>query len=90
MLLFHEMQNIGEAVMIINPERSPSLSLYYLGSLVLKILLEKDNILIENLYETLQLKLGLELHIDFFYYALDWLYIISAIKLDEEMVCLCA
>jgi len=75
--------------MIINPERSPSLSLYYLGSLVLKILLKKDDLSIENLYEALQLELGLELHIDFFYFTLDWLYILSAIKLDEERVCIC-
>ena len=90
MLLFHEMQNIGDTVMIINPERSPSLSLYYLGSIVLKILLENDNLSIENLFENLQFKLGFELHIDFFYYTLDWLYILSAIKLDKERVCLCA
>lgn len=75
--------------MIINPERNPSFSLYYLGSIVLKFLSEKDSISIEILYKDLQEELGLELHIDFFYYTLDWLYILSAIKLENERICLC-
>ena len=74
--------------MIVNPER-PTMSLYFLGSIVLKILLEKNNTDIESLYEAVQEALGLDLHIDFFYYTLDWLYIISAIQLKDEKVCLC-
>lgn len=83
------MQVVGEAIMIINSERNPNMSLYYLGSIVLEILLKKDNTSIENLYEATQVALGLDLHIDFFYYALDWLYLISAIKLNNERICLC-
>jgi hypothetical protein len=31
MLLFYGMQNIGETIMIVNVEREPNRSLYYLG-----------------------------------------------------------
>lgn len=84
------MQVVGETIMIINFERNPTVSLYYLGSIVLEILLKKDKISIEDLYEATQMALGQDLHIDFFYYTLDWLYLISAIKLNDERVCLCA
>ena len=83
------MQDIGETIMIINPERNPTISLYYMGSIVLEILLNKDNISIENLYEATQMAFGHDLHIDFFYYTLDWLYLISAVNLNEERVYLC-
>ena len=76
--------------MIINPERNPTLSLYYLGSIVLKILLENNSMAIEELYRSVQLELDKELHIDFFYYTLDWLYILSAVKIEEDRICLCA
>lgn len=72
--------------MIINSERNPNLSLYYLGSLVLDILLKNGNIELEELFNRTQKTLSKELHIDFFYYTLDWLYLLSAIRLDGERV----
>ena len=38
MLLFYGMQNIGETIMIVNVEREPNRSLYYLGGILLTIL----------------------------------------------------
>lgn len=75
--------------MIINPERKPALSLYYLGGVVLKILLEKNNEQIESLFELTKKSLEEDLHVDFFYYTLDWLYILSLIKLENGRVSLC-
>ncbi|MBE6745008.1 MAG: hypothetical protein E7569_12430 [Ruminococcaceae bacterium] len=75
--------------MIINSEREPTLSLYYLGSVVLNILCEYKSCEIVQLYDSTKKVLAEDIHIDFFYYTLDWLFIISAIKLEEERVFLC-
>jgi hypothetical protein len=75
--------------MIINEERNPSISLYYLGSFVLKSLRKENNQTLEQLYSSLKNDIDYNLHIDFFYYSLDWLFIISAIKLENGRVCLC-
>ncbi|GIP30362.1 hypothetical protein J23TS9_54920 [Paenibacillus sp. J23TS9] len=76
--------------MIINSDRKPMLSLYYLGSEVLKILFENNNEQIENIFELLKKSVGEDIHIDFYYYALDWLYILSIIKMENGRVSLCA
>ncbi len=75
--------------MIINPEREPTLSLYYLGSVILEILFEKNDEQIELLFELTKSSFNKDLHIDFFYYALDWLYMLSCIKLEKGRVFLC-
>jgi len=75
--------------MIINMERNPSMSLYYLGSFVIKQLLCKNDQMIEELFSSVKNELGIDLHIDFLYYSLDWLFIISAIKFENGRVCLC-
>lgn len=75
--------------MIINAERDPSISLYYLGSVVLKSLIKEENCALDELYALVQKDLGNDLHIDFFYYTLDWLFILSAIKLEGGSVSLC-
>lgn len=75
--------------MIINTERSPSMSLYYIGGLVLKALKKENNQAIENLYLLIKNDIGFDLHIDFLYYTLDWLFIISCVKLENGRICLC-
>ena len=90
LLLLHEMQDTGEADMIINSERKPTLSLYYLGSEVLKILVDNNNEQIEPLFELLKKSIEEDIHIDFYYYALDWLYILSIIKMENGRVSLCS
>ena len=72
--------------MIVNNERDPELSLYYLGGTFLNILEQKKVISIENLFLEVQVKLNKKIHIDFLYYALDWLFLLSLIKLEEGKV----
>ena len=74
--------------MLINFERSPSISLYYLGGFIIKKLIEKNCRTLDELYLLLQKDTGFDLHIDFLYYTLDWLFIVSAIKLENGRVCL--
>ena len=75
--------------MIINTERNPLLSLYYLGGIILKELRARSCITIDDLFHKVKNKLHKDLPIDFFYYALDWLYIISLVKIDVKGISLC-
>lgn len=86
LLLFHGMQDIGEATMIINGDREPDLSLYYIGSMLLDILEHTASLPIDQLIQKAQHKLGKKTHVDFIYYALDWLFLLSAVRIDEGMV----
>lgn len=72
--------------MIINFEREPYLSLYYLGSIVIEILYNNSEYLLDDLYEELKKKINHNIHIDFFYYTLDWLYIQSLVELKNRKV----
>lgn len=75
--------------MIINIDREPELSLYYLGSVVLQILFENSTVHLDGLYIKMQKALNREIQIDFYYYTLDWLYMLSLIKLDEGKISIC-
>lgn len=75
--------------MIINIERSPSLSLYYLGSEIINIIKNKEINYIEDIYYEIRHLLDQDIHIDFIYYSLDWLFLLSIIKLDNGRVVLC-
>ena len=75
--------------MIINFERKPVLSLYYLGGIVLEILIEKNNEQIESLFALTKESIAQDLYVDFFYYTLDWLFLLSLIKLENGRVSLC-
>jgi len=44
---------------------------------------------IEQLFENIRAKIDKNLHVDFLYYALDWLFLVSLIKLDEDRIVLC-
>ena len=72
--------------MIVNFEREPELSLYYLGGILLSILKYKKAVSIEELILETQGDLGKKVHVDFIYYALDWLYLLSLITIKEETV----
>lgn len=75
--------------MIINLDRDPKYSLYYIGSIIIENLKDKKRLDIEILYKIIRLKVDENLHIDFLYYALDWLYMLSIIYIDESQVILC-
>lgn len=72
--------------MIVNVEREPELSLYYLGSVLLKILKSKKVIPIDVLFQEIQNQLKRKIHVDFLYYALDWLFLLSLVKIEEGKV----
>lgn len=72
--------------MIINTERNPVLSLYYLGSEVIEVLSSNKSLLLDDLYNKLKKRINKNIHIDFFYYTLDWLYMQSLIELQDRKV----
>ncbi len=72
--------------MILNSQRQPDFSLYCLGGMLLEIL-EKQKILsIEELLEESQQRIEKKVHVDFIYYALDWLYLLDLVKIEEGKV----
>ncbi|MBN1039057.1 hypothetical protein DVW12_10115 [Clostridium botulinum] len=75
--------------MIINLDREPKYSLLYIGSVILDILEKKKGILIDDLYLELKNSIDNNLHIDFLYYAIDWLYMLSVINLNRNQVTKC-
>lgn len=74
--------------MIINKDRNPVFSLYYLGAVILKNLSSEKIFTIDELYEEIKEQVcdryHIKISINFFYYALDWLYIQSLIELNNE------
>lgn len=75
--------------MIINLERSPDYSLYYIGGIVVEYLKKHGKSQIEQLYIEVKSHISENVHIDFLYYALDWLYLLSLIEIDKNKVMLC-
>ena len=75
--------------MIINVNRQPKYSLFYIGYEILKQLQNKNGMSIEQIYDIIRKKIDDNIHIDFIYYALDWLYIVSLNTLKGEKVFLC-
>ena len=74
--------------MIINTEREPLYSLYFLGGVIINILKSTKSETIDSLYLKFKKYINKSIHIDFFYYALDWLYIISIVDIKDGVVCL--
>ena len=74
--------------MIINTEREPLYSLYFLGGVIIDILKSTQSETLDSLYLKFQKYINKSIHIDFFYYALDWLYIISIVDIKDGVVCL--
>lgn len=71
--------------MILNTERNPKDSLYYIGAILLEILQSnKDGLYIDELRNKAKDK---KINMSFFYYALDWLFIISKIEIKNERIC---
>lgn len=76
--------------MILNQNREPKYSLYYIGFQLITYLKEYRELTIEELHTRVNKHMGIELDIDFLYLSLDWLYLINAIELEEDMVILCS
>ena len=72
--------------MIVNAEREPDYSLYYLGSILLEILESTDVMPIVELLSETKNRLNKEIHIDFLYYTIDWLFLLSLVSIREGRV----
>ena len=71
--------------MILNVERNPKDSLYYIGAILLEILQNnKEGFYVDELIKKAKDR---KINISFFYYALDWLFIISKIEIKNERIC---
>lgn len=70
--------------MIINTQRQPEFSLYYLGGLFINVLKQERIITVDELIERIQQQLDNPIYIDFMYYSLDWLYLLGLVRLEEE------
>lgn len=75
--------------MIINIDRDPIYSLYYLGGITISILSSNFPLSLEKLFMELKKEIKEEIHIDFFYYTLDWLFLMSIIYVDNGRIVLC-
>lgn len=75
--------------MIVNIDREPKYSLYYIGGIILGILKKQDYISIDELYQKTKQLIDENLYIDFIYYSLDWLYMLSLIEIEKDKVKLC-
>lgn len=72
--------------MIINMDREPKYSLVFIGAEILKYLKECKEESIEAIHTRLRMLIDKNLHIDFLYYALDWLFILSLVDIEGDKV----
>ena len=72
--------------MIVNVEREPNRSLYYLGGILLSILEQRKVMPMEEMLIKVQQQMDEKIHVDFIYYTLDWLFLLSLIKIEEGRV----
>lgn len=72
--------------MIVNFERDPKFSLYFIGAKVIEILKKEPNISLDSIYQQLNLAYNEELSINYFYLAIDWLYLIDKVAIVNDKV----
>lgn len=72
--------------MILNIDREPTLSLYYLGGIILNLLGKSEHETLDSLFEKVKIEINKDFHIDFFYYAIDWLFLLSLIELKDGVI----
>jgi len=74
--------------MIVDSNTNPKRDIYYLGALAIEILKEQSSIHLFDLYQKLNTKEEISMHL--FIFVLDWLYLIDAIEQKEGEVLLCS
>ncbi|WFQ90872.1 hypothetical protein MFERI13461_00297 [Mycoplasma feriruminatoris] len=70
--------------MLISFDNSPKLTVYYNASLILKVLYEKNNLDMVDLYASVK-KLE-DIPFNFFLLSLDWLYLTDKIDINDQGV----
>ena len=75
--------------MIVNKDVRPERKIYYIGALVIDVLKESKEEVIDHLYifEKLHVKEGITIEV--FLLALDWLFLLSAIKTEKGVLKKC-
>ena len=76
--------------MIINVYRHPKLSLYFIGAEIIRIIKEQNENIInaDYVYDNLKKEYN-DISADYFYYAMDWLFLLNIIKVNERGDILC-
>ncbi|MBQ3408505.1 MAG: hypothetical protein IJH12_04800 [Clostridia bacterium] len=76
--------------MLINTDRNPKYSLFYVGFEILNYIKKgKNGVSIDEIYRLIQSKVDSDINITYVYYTLDWLFMMSTIKIEEERVFIC-
>lgn len=75
--------------MIINIDRRPEYSLFYISSLIIELLKELKSSTIESIFNEVCSKTNIDYNINYIYYSLDWLFLMEEIYLNEDEVFLC-
>ena len=75
--------------MIINIDRRPEYSLFYIGSLIIELLKKINRATIETIYDKICLETNIDYNINYIYYSLDWLFLMEKINLSGDELILC-
>lgn len=72
--------------MILAYDRNPKFSLIYIGSIILEKLKERKDIDIEELFSYIKEKIDKSISVNYLFYALDLLYLLSMVYIEGEKV----
>ena len=72
--------------MIINYQRNPRYSLFYVGAKILEFLKQTGYKFIDDIYQELRKLYNDKISIEYFYLSLDWLFLIDKVKIENEVV----
>lgn len=76
--------------MLINSDRNPKYSIFYIAYEILTFMNKNKKIAsIEELFQLIRDTIDDNIGIDYLYYTLDWMYLMSMITLKGEKVILC-
>ena len=77
-------------MLLINGDRNPKYSLIYIGYEILNyIKVKKIGVTIDDIYKLIKDKLDSDINITYVYYTLDWLFLMSTIRIEGERVFIC-
>lgn len=76
--------------MLINNNRNPKYSIFYIAYEILTFMNKNKKIAsMEELFQLIRDNIDNNIGIDYLYYTLDWMYLMSMITLKGEKVILC-
>lgn len=75
--------------MIMSANLNPKYSLYYIGGIILRMLQQERSLNINTLVENILKEYDYNINIEYIYYSVDYLYLMSLIKADGGYIELC-